>query len=74
VPEDLELGPLDLDQLTMLTVAAIADQRHATLQETVGELVREGIAARTQRTRREHRCRPGEINRRFCGICSKPIR
>lgn len=57
----------------MLTVMALAERYHATPDEMAAELIHDGIAARTTRAAREHVCRPGEINTRFCRVCSAPL-
>lgn len=69
----LELGIISVDQVTMLTVTALAEQHHATVGEMAVELIQDGITARARRTAKEHRCVPGEINTRHCRICSKRI-
>lgn len=69
----VKTGAVYLDEVTMLTVSAIAEKRHATLDETVIELIQDGITARAQHAATNHQHVRGEVNPRFCRICSKPM-
>lgn len=69
----LEKGLIGLDQAVLLTVTTLAEHNHISVPEMAAELIRDGISARATRRTREHRCAPGEINPRFCRICSKPV-
>ncbi|KAA9155531.1 hypothetical protein FPZ12_029490 [Amycolatopsis acidicola] len=69
----LEQGLISVDQATLLTVVAMAERHHATVPEMAAELIHDGIAARATRATKDHECKRGQLNPRFCAICSAPM-
>lgn len=69
----LEQGTIKVEQLNGMLVASLAKQHHSSFEEMANELIRDGIAARATDRARNHTCKRGTINTRFCCICRKPM-
>lgn len=69
----LEQGMVGLDQVTLLAITPLAEKQRVPVSTVAAELIRVGITARATRQTQDHKCLRGEINTRFCRICSKPM-
>ena len=66
-------GVIGLDSATLLVVAALAAKQGIPVSTMAAELIQDGITARSTRQTKQHQCKPGDINERFCRICSAPM-